>query len=72
MQLYKGNEENGKINWQPPTIEKSTTEFTDFGKFLFTQNCTSCHVIDKKLTGPSLAWMDKGRLDKKHCMLYKK
>jgi len=62
MQLYKGIEENGKINWQSPeNIHKTTHAFTDTGRTIFTTNCVSCHGIDKPLIGPALAWEDKHR-----------
>jgi cytochrome c2 len=62
MQLYKGKEEDGEITWQDPSpINKLTTPFTDTGKILFETSCASCHGIDKKLTGPELAWVDKRR-----------
>lgn len=37
------------------------------GKALFSQNCASCHAVNKKLTGPALAgvedrWPDKAKL----------
>ena len=40
------------------------------GKALFSQNCASCHAVNKKLTGPALAgvedrWSEKKNLDRK-------
>jgi mono/diheme cytochrome c family protein len=59
MQLYNGVEKDGKIDWQSPTpIAKTITRLADSGEVLFKANCTSCHAIDKMLTGPALAGMD--------------
>ncbi len=60
MKLYKGKETDGSIEWQDPEpITKTITTFSDMGKVLFDNNCTSCHGIDKSLTGSALAWIDK-------------
>jgi hypothetical protein len=60
MQLYKGVEKDGKIDWQQPTpVTKTITPLADSGQLLFTTNCAACHAVDKQLTGPALAWMDK-------------
>lgn len=45
----------------------SNNSFSQDGKALFTQNCASCHAINKQLTGPALAgvedrWPDKAKL----------
>ena len=66
MQVYKGKENNNKISWQEPvSIKKIITTVTDNGKLLYIKNCASCHAIDKELTAPALAWMDKKNIDKK-------
>ena len=45
----------------------SNNSFSQDGKALFTQNCASCHQVNKKLVGPALAgvedrWPDKAKL----------
>ena len=42
MQLYKGVETDGKIDWQSPTpIAQTITPLADSGEVLFKTNCTS-------------------------------
>ena len=36
------------------------------GKALFSQNCASCHAVNKKLTGPALAGVEDRWSDKKN------
>ena len=36
------------------------------GKSLFSQNCASCHAVNKKLTGPALAGVEDRWSDKKN------
>jgi len=48
-------------------ISFSNTVQAQDGKALFSQNCASCHAVNKKLTGPALAgveerWPDKTKL----------
>jgi len=48
-------------------ISFSNTVHAQDGKALFSQNCASCHAVNKKLTGPALAgveerWPDKTKL----------
>jgi cytochrome c2 len=64
MQLYKGQEENGKIIWDEPTKLETKIKDSIDGKSLFVNNCSSCHSIDKKLTGPDLAWIENRWKDK--------
>jgi len=60
MQLYEGEEKDGKINWQEPAnMNKPVTTMTDSGKVLFMANCAACHAVTKDATGPALAWEDK-------------
>ena len=33
----------------------SNNSFSQDGKALFTQNCASCHQVNKKVVGPALA-----------------
>ncbi len=45
----------------------SSSLFAQDGKAIFSQNCASCHAVNKKLTGPALAgveerWPDKTKL----------
>ncbi|NNV56415.1 c-type cytochrome [Panacibacter sp. KCS-6] len=46
----------------------SNQSFSQDGKALFSQNCASCHAINKDLTGPALAGVEDRWPDKK--MLY--
>jgi hypothetical protein len=61
MQLYKGDESNGKINWKDPTIlpENKQLASIDTGQTLFQANCASCHGINVAITGPPLAHFPK-------------
>ena len=72
MKVYRGEEENGKLNWtdpQPLTTQDSLPSYLQEGKLLFQQNCASCHTLDKDLTGPALSgvegrgpWTKRSRL----------
>ncbi|MBS1512404.1 MAG: hypothetical protein JST86_16265 [Bacteroidetes bacterium] len=57
MQLYKGEEKDGRINWiQPKTLkENPVVQQIDAGEILFKDNCRSCHKIDMDFVGPMLA-----------------
>ncbi|WP_225975321.1 c-type cytochrome [Panacibacter ginsenosidivorans] len=49
------------------TVLFSNSSFSQDGKALFSQNCASCHAVNKQLTGPALAgvedrWPDKAML----------
>ena len=61
MQLYKGKESDGIINWTNPTVltENKQLASIDSGEILFQANCASCHAIDVALTGPPLAHFPK-------------
>jgi hypothetical protein len=61
MQLYSGESNNGKINWTNAKAlpENKQLESIENGKILFQKNCTSCHSIEKDLTGPALAHFPK-------------
>lgn len=60
MQLYRGEEKNGEMNWvEPAKTGKPTTYMTDSGEVLFKANCAGCHAVTKEATGPALAWEDK-------------
>jgi mono/diheme cytochrome c family protein len=57
MQLFKGEwAKDSSINWTNPTPLVAGTEekLIAAGEAIFRQNCTSCHSIAKKLTGPPL------------------
>lgn len=57
MQLYKGEEKDGKINWvdpQPLPNQDSLPAYLQEGKILFQRNCASCHTYDKDITGPAM------------------
>jgi mono/diheme cytochrome c family protein len=59
MQLYKGDTANGQVVWEEPTKLETKQLAEPVGKNLFMTNCASCHAVDKKLTGPALAWTDQ-------------
>ncbi|MGB8192491.1 MAG: cytochrome c [Chitinophagaceae bacterium] len=63
MQLFKGEQDgDGNINWTDPApLAKETYSPITAGKTLFTKNCTSCHAVNKDLTGPALAYISKRR-----------
>ncbi|MFL5742688.1 MAG: c-type cytochrome [Flavisolibacter sp.] len=54
MQLYTGEEKDGKINWINPQPIIKGPSLLDTGRTIFRQNCASCHVLDKIVTGPAL------------------
>jgi cytochrome c2 len=57
MKLFKGEEVDGKINWEDPQpVDVVSANMGGVsGKALFENNCASCHKIDERLTGPALA-----------------
>jgi mono/diheme cytochrome c family protein len=59
MQLYKGDTANGQVTWKEPSKLETKQPTEPIGKTLFMKNCSSCHSVDKKLTGPALAWTDQ-------------
>ncbi len=60
MQLYKGVDVGGKIDWQAPEkMGKPITNISDSREILFKTDCSSCHAVEAVLTGPPLAWEDK-------------
>jgi hypothetical protein len=62
MKLYKGDDIDGKIVWEDPKpLETSMTELTLLGVNLFESLCASCHAINKDLTAPALAHIEKRR-----------
>lgn len=58
MQLYKGKDNNGKIEWEAPTPLTTKASEKPNGRDIFKTNCASCHAIGKKLTGPGLEWIE--------------
>lgn len=70
MMLYKGELEDGKINWvEPELLKDSVSPYLIKGKALFDANCVTCHLLDKALTGPALRgtetrgpWQDRSLL----------
>jgi hypothetical protein len=57
MQVYRGEEKDGKINWinpQPLANMDSLPDYLQLGKTIFNQNCSSCHTYDKDITGPAM------------------
>lgn len=61
MQLFKGEEDNGRINWTDPSplATNGQQKFIDTGKVLFESKCASCHGIGNELSGPDLAHFPK-------------
>lgn len=61
MQIFKGEAKDGKINWTQPTAQTKTPQMDTLalGKSLFQSNCSSCHNLYKKSTGPSLIGVTK-------------
>jgi mono/diheme cytochrome c family protein len=55
MMLFKGSEEEGKMNWtEPEPLKDSMSPYLLRGKTIFDANCAPCHRLDKSLTGPAL------------------
>lgn len=70
MQLFKGVEADGKIDWQnPEPLQAEPTAEYLVGKQLFMTNCASCHDVAKDLTGPALANVEKRWPN--HCHLFR-
>jgi hypothetical protein len=58
MQLFKGKETNGQVNWDNPTPlkENAETKLLNQGKALYEAKCSNCHAIGKEGSfGPDLA-----------------
>src|ERR1043165_8443176 len=61
MQLYKGEEKDGKIDWvdpQPLATKDSLPPYLENGRAIFQSHCGSCHALDKDLTGPALSGVE--------------
>lgn len=56
MQVFKGEEKDGKINWEDPEPlpKDSTIAKIENGKQLFKMNCANCHKVNMDYTGPAL------------------
>jgi mono/diheme cytochrome c family protein len=59
MQLYRGSEQEGRIDWTNPeplrggdTLKGEAVS----GKKIFEAQCRTCHAVDRNLTGPALAY----------------
>gem|GEM_PF-974232 len=70
MQVYKGEEKDGKLDWTDPRplSDSAPYELTE-GRAIFEKNCTSCHALDKVVSAPALLgvrdrgpWCDFGLL----------
>lgn len=71
MQLFRGVEADGKIDWQKPEpLEAKPTPEYLLGKELFNSHCTSCHDVAKTLTGPALANVEKRWANRKHLLRF--
>lgn len=67
MQLFKGMEENGRVDWQDPVeLKVDTLSAYTSGKQLFEANCTSCHTVKHGLTGPALAHIESRWTNREH------
>jgi mono/diheme cytochrome c family protein len=70
MQLYKGKDNNGKIEWEAPTSLTTKASEKPNGRDMFKTNCAACHAIGKKLTGPGLEWIETNWPNKKLLYAY--
>jgi mono/diheme cytochrome c family protein len=63
MKLFKGEvQSDSTVNWTDPSPVLADTNYSNMlerGKTIFTDNCARCHALDKDLTGPALAHMEK-------------
>jgi mono/diheme cytochrome c family protein len=59
MRLYKGEEEDGTINWtNPEPLADAASPYLLAGKALFEATCSTCHNYNKTLTGPALKGLE--------------
>lgn len=59
MMLFKGSEEEGKMNWtEPEPLKDSMSPYLLRGKTIFDANCALCHGYDKELTGPAMRGLE--------------
>jgi mono/diheme cytochrome c family protein len=65
MSIYKGEtQSDGSIKWTDPkplTSKVQKDSSLSRGKQLFMDNCSSCHAVDRTLTGPPLAFIAERR-----------
>ncbi|OSZ78996.1 hypothetical protein CAP35_12320 [Chitinophagaceae bacterium IBVUCB1] len=61
MEVYKGIEKDGTIDWVEPTPLPVKTMDYEKGKNIFRTNCESCHNVYKDATGPQLAYITQRR-----------
>lgn len=67
MQLFKGVEENGRVDWQEPVeLKVDTLDAYRNGKKIFESSCASCHGIEKPLTGSALANVETRWTNREH------
>lgn len=60
MKLYTGKEEGGKLDWQDPKALDTGSDLSfEEGRRIFEANCSSCHALDKVLSGPPLAGVEQ-------------
>jgi mono/diheme cytochrome c family protein len=70
MQLFKGDEEDGSINWEDPkALDQDATARFPLGQQLFQQQCQSCHNLDGVGNAPAMGgflergpWKDREQL----------
>jgi mono/diheme cytochrome c family protein len=64
MQVYKGEKDReGRINWKDPVPlpHNPFQDTIDAGRRLFEVNCSTCHAINKQVTGPALGYIAERR-----------
>lgn len=68
MKLFKGEENaDGSIDWVDPQPLQDTTPKVDsleLGRIIFQTNCSSCHNLEKKSTGPPLIGLENRTPDR--------
>lgn len=69
MQLFKGNKQGDAIIWENPKPIFKNPQLPN-GEALYTKNCAACHAIDKKLTGPALAYVEERFNNRKNLIEY--
>ena len=63
MQMYKGVEQDGAINWEPldSLPNAGLQQRVKIGEQLFKSNCANCHKGEDDFTGPALAGITNRR-----------
>lgn len=70
MKVFKGETQDGVINWEEPqALKDSISPWLQMGQQIFNGNCASCHQLNKNLSGPALVgveergpWTDRSQL----------